>query len=177
MIMLHNYLKQGQSTQPYSTNKRISITKNSTGIEKVRIDPSDTIPTLITSYTDTVTLTGTGQELNTINASTTYQYRSDGTNIYVTPTSGRSDNCSGTGYNGGNGGTVGVIGLIYPNEEIWVDTSEMTADLFNNCINIGLNGDSGDNDGYDDYVYARYTLTLQLSVVILISKGLQCHQY
>lgn len=146
-----------------STNKKISITKNSTGIEKVRIDPSDSIPALVTSYTDTVTLTGTGQQLNSIDASTTNQYRSSGTNVYLSPTSGRSDSCTlGNGYNGNNGAPVGVIGLIYANEEIWVDTAEMTPNLFAGCINVGLFGDSGDNDGYDDYVFARYTIALRV---------------
>jgi hypothetical protein len=97
-----------------STNKKISITDNATGIERVRIDPSTSIPPLTVSDTASIDYNhNTGPYVGQI---TSNAYSSFGQEYTELGTGGSSQ--YGTGY-------FGIIGLIYGNEEIWVDTSDI----------------------------------------------------
>jgi hypothetical protein len=96
-----------------STNKKISITDNATGIERVRIDPSTSIPALTVSDTASIDYYHSSQ--NFLGQANT----AGGTvNSEITELGTGGSNQYGTGY-------FGIIGLIYGNEEIWVDTSDI----------------------------------------------------
>jgi hypothetical protein len=133
-----------------ATDASYYITRNSTNRTKVKISPATTINKMVIdsfdyvnfTYAYTTRLTGTDnssqEETRTLPA-----------------TSGRHDDAGGPGT---NGPTFGVIQLIYPTEEIWVDSDGVDGlDFLGFIATIAASGGTINND---DGVDAKYRLTL-----------------
>jgi len=133
-----------------STDAAYYITRNSTNQTKVKISPATYYNKITVSSSDfvnftyayTTRLTGTGnssqEETRTLPA-----------------TSGRHDAAGGPGT---DGPTFGVIQLIYPTEEIWVDSDGVNGlDFLGFIATIAASGGTINND---DGVDAKYRLTL-----------------
>jgi hypothetical protein len=110
------------TTRFVSTDSSIKMTFNSTGEDVVDIYPTQVaVPEIAIPSSDTTTFTGAGNTL------ATYTATGGGTggsiNFEWLTAAGRGDTAGGTAYNTG----TGIIGLIYPNEELWVETALTTA--------------------------------------------------
>jgi hypothetical protein len=136
-----------------STNNAFTFTENSTSKLRLAITGSTNIPDISITSQDIITYTHTGTNRYSIATTGANTYNSGGdSNRILTATSGRGDGPVTTG----NAGT-GIIFLQYPTEEIWVDTSEINADIF--FMSLLNNVDTGDANSF---TYQTYTLDLRV---------------
>lgn len=136
-----------------STNNAFTFTENSTSKLRMAITASTNIPDIAITSQDSITYTHTGTNRYSITTTGPNTYNSGGdSNRILTATSGRGDGPVNLGYAG-----TGIIFLQYPTEEIWVDTSEINADIF--FMSLLNNVDTGDASSF---TYQTYTLDLRV---------------
>jgi hypothetical protein len=133
-----------------STDASYYITRDSTNQTKVKISPATTFNKIAVDSFDFVNFTYASATRLTVTGD------SSQTETRTLPaTSGRHD---GPGGPGTNGPTFGVIQLIYPTEEIWVDSDGVYGlDFLGFIATIAASGGTINND---DGVDATYRLTL-----------------
>ena len=136
-----------------SANNAFTFTENSTSKLRMAITASTNIPDISITSQDTVTFTYTGTNRYSIATTGANTYNSGGdSNRILTATSGRGDGPVNLGYAG-----TGIIALTNPTEEIWVDTSEINADIF--FMSVLNDVDTGDASSF---TYQTYTLDLRV---------------
>ena len=111
------------TTRFLSTDSSIKMTLNSSGEDVVDIYPTQVaVPEILIPSSDQTRFIGAGNTLATL---TCANQPANGGSINFTwlTGDGRGDTATGQAYNTG----TGIIGLIYPNEEIWVETALTTA--------------------------------------------------
>jgi hypothetical protein len=133
-----------------STDASYYITRNSTNQTKVKISPATTINKIAVSSFEFVNFTYAGTTRLTVTGDSSQEETRT-----LPATSGRHDGAGGPGT---DGPTFGIIQLIYPTEEIWVDSDGIYGlDFLGFIATIFPSGGVINND---DGVDAKYRLTL-----------------